>query len=127
MYDQQHGVIYCYCNGIVSTASNAAWNQILCLYVCVCIIFVCAFCLPVQRKFRLTSDVSIKLVMDENGAEIDEDSELTAVCASHHPLMFLLDGQQWSRVSKMPSEVCICCIICSHSTCGFLCLVFNTF
>lgn len=38
----------------------------------------------------------MKLVLEENGAEIDDDEELQLVCGAGHKLMFLLADERWT-------------------------------
>jgi hypothetical protein len=53
----------------------------------------------VRRKFQLDDDVAVKIVLDKNGAELDDDNEPQLVCNSEQSLMFLLPGEKWTTVT----------------------------
>jgi hypothetical protein len=53
----------------------------------------------VRRKLQLDDDIAVKIVLDKNGAELDDEDELQLVCNNGQSLMFLLPGEKWTTVT----------------------------
>ena len=58
-----------------------------------------------KRKFQLSDSeaVGLRYVLEADGAEIDDDEEITAVCSSGLKIMFLLSTDTWSSAAQRPA------------------------
>jgi hypothetical protein len=85
-------------------ASDAAQKKFCALFLCTYMLYM--LYISVKKKFRLATD-TMTIVMEDSGAQIDDDDELTAVCAARCSLMYLIDGEQWNVATELPPEVCL--------------------